>query len=96
MSRLREERGTVLALAAVMIPVFLLLAALVIDVGNWYTHKRQLQNRADAAAFAAGVEYAKNWQQCVYAGTVYLTGSGLRSTTAQRAVSFARWFAPIQ
>ena len=24
---------------------------------------------------------------------VYLTGSGLRSTTAQRAVSFARWFA---
>ena len=51
-----------------MIPVFLLLAALVIDVGNWYTHKRQLQNRADAAAFAAGVEYAKNWQECVYDG----------------------------
>ena len=69
MNRLRDERGTILALSAVMIPVFLLLAALVIDVGNWYTHKRQLQNRADAAAFAAGVEYAKHWQQCVYAGT---------------------------
>ena len=41
-------------MAAVMIPVFLLLTALVVDVGNWYTHKRQLQNRADAAAFAAG------------------------------------------
>ena len=55
-------------LAAVMIPVFLLLTALVVDVGNWYTHKRQLQNRADAAAFAAGVEYAKNWKACVQSG----------------------------
>ena len=59
---LRDERGGILVLGAVMIPVFLLLTALVIDVGNWYTHKRQLQNRADAAAFAAGVEYAKNWK----------------------------------
>ena len=46
MNRLRDERGTILALSAVMIPVFLLLAALVIDVGNWYTHKRQLQKKA--------------------------------------------------
>ena len=57
-----------LVMAAVMIPVFLLLTALVVDVGNWYTHKRQLQNRADAAAFAAGVEYAKNWKACVQTG----------------------------
>ena len=41
-------------MAAVMIPVFLLLTALVVDVGNWYTHKRQLQNRADAAALRRG------------------------------------------
>ena len=52
--RLRDERGGILVMAAVMIPVFLLLTALVVDVGNWFTHKRQLQNRADAAAFAAG------------------------------------------
>ena len=65
MRRLRDERGGVLVMAAVMIPVFLLLTALVVDVGNWYTHKRQLQNRADAGAFAAGVEYAKNWKACV-------------------------------
>ena len=55
MTRVRDdERGQVIVLAAVMIPVFLLIAALALDVGNWYTHKRQLQNRADAAAFAAG------------------------------------------
>ena len=41
---------------------------MVVDVGQWYTHKRQLQNRADAAAFAAGIEYAKNWKACVQTG----------------------------
>ena len=41
--------------AAVMIPVFLVLTALVVDVGNWFSHSRQLQNRADAGALAAGV-----------------------------------------
>ena len=50
MNRLRDERGGVLVLSAVMIPVFLLLTALVLDAGTWFTHKRQLQNRADAGA----------------------------------------------
>ena len=48
-----------------MIPVFLLLTALVVDVGNWYVHKRQLQNRADAAALAAGVQYSSSWPACI-------------------------------
>jgi uncharacterized membrane protein len=66
MSRLlKDERGQVIVLGAVMIPVLLLLAALVVDVGNCNTHKRQPQNRADAAAFAAAVEYGKNWKACV-------------------------------
>ncbi len=47
-----------------MIPVFLLLTALVVDVGNWYTHKRQLQNKADAGALAAGVEYLSQLSNC--------------------------------
>ena len=65
MSRLtRDERGGILVLAAVMIPVFLLLTALVVDVGNWYTHKRQLQNKADAGALAAGVEYLSQLNNC--------------------------------
>ena len=69
MTRVGNERGQVIVLAAVVIPVFLLLTALVVDVGNWYTHKRQLQNRADSAAFAAGVDYAKMWKSCVYSGS---------------------------
>ena len=63
-----SERGTVIALAAVMLPVFLLLSALVVDTGNWFTHKRQLQNRADAGALAAGVEYAASFASCVQDG----------------------------
>lgn len=62
---LREERGSVFVLSAFVIPVvFLVLLALVVDTGIWFTHKRQLQNRADAAALAAGVEYGRNWAAC--------------------------------
>ena len=84
----RDERGQVIVLAAVMIPVFLLMAALVMDVGNWYTHKRQLQNRADAGAFAAGTAYAKNWKACVQTGD-----PTLKAVTAQEIADAAREYA---
>jgi putative Flp pilus-assembly TadE/G-like protein len=65
MSRVRDnERGQVIVLAAVMIPVMLLLTAVAVDVGNWYTHKRQLQNRADAGALAGGYQYVADWASC--------------------------------
>ena len=57
--RARGEHGQVVVLAALMIPVFLLLGALVVDAGNWYAHKRSLQNRADAGALAAGLQYVE-------------------------------------
>ena len=49
---------------AILIPVLLVLTALVIDGGTWFTHKRQLQTRADAGALAAGVEYVSKWASC--------------------------------
>ena len=61
----RSDDGQVLAIVAVSMVVFLVFAALVLDVGNWFSHKRQLQNRADAGALAAGVEYQKSWASCV-------------------------------
>ena len=75
-------------MSAVMIPVFLLLTALVMDVGNWYTHKRQLQGRADAGALAAGVEYAKNWKACVQTADPLL-----RASTAVEIADAAREYA---
>lgn len=52
-----EERGGVLVFVAVTLPVLLLFAAFVLDVGNWFTHKRDLQKQADAAALAGGGKY---------------------------------------
>jgi Flp pilus assembly protein TadG len=74
----REERGGILALSAIMIPVFIVLTAMVVDVGQWYTHKRQLQTRADAGALAAGVEYAANWQPCVQSSDATLKANAAR------------------
>jgi Putative Flp pilus-assembly TadE/G-like len=63
--RLRDEQGAVLVFAAFAMSVVLLLAALAIDGGTWFTHKRQLQNRVDAAAYAAGVQYEQVWRDCL-------------------------------
>lgn len=84
---LHDERGGVMALSAFLIPVFLLLSALIVDVGNWFTHDRQLQNRADAGAFAAGIEYARNWKACVQTGDL-----ALKQATAQEIANAARQY----
>ncbi len=57
LSRLRSTRGSVLVLvAAAMFPLAGMLA-FVIDVSHWFDYSRNLQNRADAAALAAGAQY---------------------------------------
>lgn len=54
----QTERGGVLVLVAVTLPVMVMLTSFVLDVGNWYEHKRHLQVQADAAALAGGGLYA--------------------------------------
>jgi Putative Flp pilus-assembly TadE/G-like len=44
----------VLVMVVVWLPVLLLFTMLVVEVGNWYEHKRHLQMQADAGAFAGG------------------------------------------
>jgi len=48
------ERGATLTIAAIILPLVLVLGALVVDVGNWWVHGRHLQTKVDAAAFAGG------------------------------------------
>jgi Putative Flp pilus-assembly TadE/G-like len=43
---------------ALWLLVLMLVSVFVVDVGNWYTHKRHLQTQADAAAFAGGDAFA--------------------------------------
>jgi hypothetical protein len=58
-SRLESERGGVLTMTALWLPMLLLFVVLVIDVGHWFVHKRHLQTQADAGALAAGVAFEK-------------------------------------
>jgi hypothetical protein len=58
MSRRQQgERGAVMVLVAVCLPALALLASFAIDVAHWYDYSRNLQLRADAAAFAAGDQF---------------------------------------
>jgi hypothetical protein len=56
-SRIRDERGGVLAWFALWLPVLVLFAALAVDVANWFEHKRHLQLQADAAALAGAGKF---------------------------------------
>ena len=47
---LGDERGNVLALTAVGLPLILGCAALAVDTAQWVFAKRELQSTADAAA----------------------------------------------
>jgi hypothetical protein len=53
-SRRSDEDGSVLVVIAVWLPVLVLFIILVVDVGNWFVHKRHLQLQADAGALAGG------------------------------------------
>jgi hypothetical protein len=57
-NRRGRERGQVIVLMALFIPVLFALGAIVIDIGNWYVHKRHLQTQVDAAVLAGGTEFA--------------------------------------
>jgi len=51
-TRIKSERGQAFVLAAVAMVMCMGMAALVLDVGNWFRDKRRLQGTADAAALA--------------------------------------------
>lgn len=55
---IRDERGGVLVWFAVMGTAIFFLVAFVIDIGNYFEHRRHLQLQADAAALAGGTAWA--------------------------------------
>ena len=57
MTRLRNESGQILILSAGVLIVFLMLATVVVDVGNWFVHRRHLQTQVDAAALATSDQF---------------------------------------
>jgi len=55
----KEQRGAVIILFAAMIPFLMCFMGLVIDLGNMYKHYSDLQNAADAGAWAGSYAYAE-------------------------------------
>ena len=53
----RHERGGVLLIVALCMPVLIGCTGLVLDVGNWFEHRRHLQTQADAAVLAAAGDF---------------------------------------
>ncbi|MFL5946519.1 MAG: pilus assembly protein TadG-related protein, partial [Gaiellaceae bacterium] len=54
--QLRHEAGQALALLAVALPIFFVIALVVVDGSQGFVAKRQMQNAADAASLAAARE----------------------------------------
>ncbi len=74
-----RERGQVLVLVALLMPLLLAIGSIVIDVGNWYVLKRHLQTQVDAAALAGGPAFTGCFQNPIAA----------RDAIAQQALAYA-------
>jgi hypothetical protein len=53
-NRTLRERGQVAVIFALMLPMIFALSGVVVGIGNWYVHGKNLQTKADAGAFAGG------------------------------------------
>jgi hypothetical protein len=56
--RVADEKGGVLVMVTIWLPVLVLFVMFVLETGNWFVHKRHLQGQADAAAFAGGAMFS--------------------------------------
>ena len=55
-----EERGDILVLTALLLPIMFGCLGIAYDLGNIYIHKARLQNVTDAAALAGGRAYLQS------------------------------------
>lgn len=56
----KAQKGAFLVLIAVLVPVFLLLGSLALDLGVTWIHHSRLQNAADAAVLAGAYTYTSD------------------------------------
>ena len=84
---LRDDNGAVAVLVAVLMSVFLVLAAFALDIGNAYANVRQLSVAADAAALSAaakvGTLYPKG-TACTAAGLTAINATAVAQAEADR------------
>jgi len=77
-----RDSGYVALLVAVALPLFLILAGLALDVGNWYVQAEHVQRAADSAALAGAV-YLPTDPSAANAAAANLAGrNGYTTSTA--------------
>ena len=72
MRRLNGERGGIAVFVAILLVVIFGIGTLVVDVGQLYFERRQLQTGAEAAALAVAQECAEGLVSCATAATPVL------------------------
>lgn len=77
LARLRSERGQALVLAAMAMVVILGFAAMAIDVGYWFSQKREVQKAVDAAALAGAQELPDDYVAAEAVAREYLAKNGI-------------------
>lgn len=59
----KQQRGSILIISAMMLPIMLGCLGFAYDFGNLYMHKARLQNIVDAAALAGGQAYLESQEK---------------------------------
>jgi Flp pilus assembly protein TadG len=73
--RASQESGVVLVLVAIMMIVFLGMAAMAVDLGSFYHAQKQAQSAADAGALAAADDLAAGASAASTVGSQYATAN---------------------
>jgi hypothetical protein len=76
-----DENGFVLATLAVVLTVLIAVAALVVDVANWYLNAERLQRTADAAALGGSVYLPDDPTRANGEANTIVAANGLQSVT---------------
>jgi Flp pilus assembly protein TadG len=84
---LRNNKGSVIVLSALIISAMLGFGAIVVDLGNLFLNKTWLMNMADAAALAGVMDLPGNPQLAVNDADSYAAQNGKAGDTVQAAVS---------
>ena len=70
MKYLKKQKGAVMIMTAILMPIILAFTGIAVDIGRLYVEKAKLQNLADAAATGALVELKKTEHYVKGSGTL--------------------------
>jgi len=79
----RDERGAIALMFALMLPVLFGIVGLGVEAGIWFKERRELQTIADAAAVSAAIEnaFGATSSEVLAAATLEATNNGYDATT---------------